>query len=699
MGVSKNEWGRSVISPYIQDPTYSYFEVDASSYLEDFDPYNAFQHEPNDMGWLCEVEEGFESWISLSLGYNFKNSYTPTKDLVECFAVTKVEVYNQHHRNWVCKQFAFQGYDGLNWNDIRVCKILKDDPSPIVVTELPAPGEGFLDCIFQRGSNYYNCVQNANGTYSWVQRTGKNAKPRNISVFEIGLDGYRKYRLVVQVPVGKEKVGFGCINMYTLLDHDEITYSSVTYKGRTFPRLWEKIYVNNDECQDLVWEKIHDKNMIYAVTSWYPGYYSSTSFAPTMTHPYDDIEVEETNKDGEKQRMTYSGGPYVGTLSDKIYYEAMCQTKDYLVGRTGAYYYSPKTAITYTHNGIDWTKKVGNLPDGFWLGGGGGWCEYDPDNKGIAIGRPGGYESGPSYIWRLDLDGSTVKTTKLGEVGKDNIVSGSVIGNIITQGTYLGPKNLKYYRFIDANGQVYDSPLQYEYEWTDMSETDPAKQVKKADCSWTFCQAGNNYYAAAKHRYLYYYNEVKKEWQSLYRFVVLSSGDGFQSYGVEMEIDPCPDYRFRDWGFGRIGDGAVIIEKWAEVEDGKITNKTHTTIGGQDTPDYVDIPLIGVNSDRKYHTVRVAFSSGVTNGGDTGIRVDNFGVSRNFGVGFISNGAPTRPTHWVLPTAFKANGWSSGSYDCGGFIIIDGGLMSGYAYTTDNYMIDRHNYTYENIRS
>ncbi|MDT3387058.1 MAG: hypothetical protein LIR46_04750 [Bacteroidota bacterium] len=695
MAVDKNDWSHVEIPEEGEDdPTFAYFEVSESSYVIGHEAYKAFQHEPNEDGWLCEVNQEGEKWIALDTVYNFKNSYTPEKRFNEPFTVSKLEVYNHCNKNFVCKQFEFQGWMDGDWQPIRVCKAVKTDPTPIVVSALPTAAEQCMDYIYQVGSYYYDCVFQ-NGSYQWVRRTGKNATIRNKSVFQTELKECKKYRLIVQVPVGIERVGFACVNMYTILDHDEIAYGTISYKGRTFPRLWEKIYSSNDECENLVWEKIHDKHLLVCATSWYPGDYASTNYTIGITHPDDTIEIETVNQQGQKVRKVYSNGPF--TVAHPIGGEVVCPTKNYLVVRTGSYYYSYKNAIRYTHDGKDWTRTQDGLPGAFWLGGGGGWAETD--DLGICAAQMPYASSGPSYIWRLSLDGTKVNVEKLYEIGKDGIVSGSIIGNLYTQGTYRGPNGLECYKFMNADGEIYNSPLQAQYQWTDMQQSDPAKRVITQGCSWTFAQIGKYYYAAAKHYTIRYYNEVLKQWQFSYRFVVLRSSDAFKSYTVIEEIDPCPEYRYREWGFGRIGTGAVIIERWAEVEGGQITNRWHTNIDGITCPDYVDIPLIGVNSDPLYRAVRIAFSSNVTNGGDESIRVDNFGVHRNFNVGCIIDGKPAIPDYWMLPTAFKQNNWLSPAYNTGGFIVINKNLTGGYAYTTDNYMIDRHNYTYQNIRS
>ena len=715
MAVSKNDWSRSFPEPSATEIDKAYFEVSASSfYMYGYEPYRAFQLEPNGFGWVAEIQEGIDNWIELDMDFNWKTPYEDqfdydaemyVKEWSSYFKVTKLEIFNQENKDWICKKFEFQGYDGYDWQTIRECQIVNKDPSPVVVSELPEPNSAFANYIYQVGSNYYNCVKNSNDTYSWQRRTGKYAKPRNVSVFETTdhpnaeednhQEGYYKYRLVVQVPVGEEKVGFACINMYTLLDHDEITYGTVSYKKNTWPRMWEKIFSSNDETSDVVWEKLHDNHLLIAATSWYPGSYAATSFSIGIMHPNDTIVVPKIVKyQGKwvKMDVEYSNGPFV--VTHPIGGESVIQTKDYIITRTGSYYYSPRNYIRYTHNGKDWTKTVG-APAGFWEGQGGGWSTKD--NIGMCAGRPFGKDSGPSYIWRLELDGTGVKIDQLYEVGKDGIVGNTPVGNMIPQGTWKNEHGLNCYRFMTPDGVIHNSNLQAQYQWTDM-ERPPESRVITSDCNWSICQAGNKYFAAAKHNTTRYYDSVNKQWVTQHKFTVQESDDGIR-WGAVKVIDPCPDFMYAEWGWSRLGDDAIIVERRRRVEAGKLTSNWDVYIGDQKMPTYYDVPMIGVNSDPKYSTIRIRFTNTYNlPEGAKGIQLRDFPLSANWDMGYVKYGTPSNAIPYVvIGSGFKKNGWSSNSYDTGGFVVINPFNGYGYAYTVDNYMIDKHNYTYENI--
>lgn len=611
---------------------YNYVKVTASDYIEGNEPYRAFQQNEQGPGWMCPIPQGDYAWIALEPGLNWRS---PNENVR--FHISKIEVINRFFEDEICKQFAFQGKIGImDWETIRVCKVPKL-------------------------TGYYK------------------------SAFEIEYEGeYDQFRLLIQVPNGQTNVGFTTINMYFFAnDHDELTFDSVNVKNRRFPRFFEKLYVNNDGADGIVWEKKHDNSMLVSVTSWYPGYYSSTSHATTIVHPHDRFY----QKEGSRWRE-YNNGPFLVGHGGKAWGESVCRSKNYIVLMEGAYYYAYYNVYQWSVNGRDWVNRVRTDYNGFWMGGKAGFGTKND----IGLIFSGGYARGVE----LTADGR-LQIHTYGEYSASN-----TCGDVATIGTYIGEHNLQYYRFIDNEGHVYNSPLQAQYQYTDMSESDPAKRVKTTSCSWRFGYAEGKYYAAAKHNTMYYYNDVLRRWQWLSRFVLLSSTDGFRTYTVAKEVDPCPEYRYSDFGFAAKDDGGGnklrLIERYRELDgNGNITNYYHTKIDDVEHADYVDVPMIGFNSDPAYSAIRVRFSNRVTNGGDSSIRVDDFPVNANSNVAYIEKGRPACPRYFGIPTAFRKNSWSSNSYDEGGFIFFDGD-GENFAYGINNYMIDKHNYTFNNIR-
>lgn len=617
-----------------EDPRYNYVEVYASDYTVGDEPYRAFRQSDYG-GWLCPIVEGEEQWIALKPGRNW---YYPNE--YDNFKITKIEVTNRFFDGEICKQFAFQGKDGIfDWETIRICKVGKLDPSYKSTFEIEYP--------------------------------------------EDHPNGYDEYRLLVQVPTGKENVGFTNINMYYFAaDHDEYTFGSVETKGRRFPKFYEKLFVQNDEADGIVWEKIHDNTTRIAITSWYPGFYASTSFYTTIFHPNDTIRADVYIPGEGHVVRDFSNGPFL-VQQNKVGGNTLARTRDYVVCMTGSYYYNPTNVYQWTRNGKDWTPGV-SVPAAYFQGGRAGFGIND--NIGIVV-RDG-------TLYRLELrDDGTMSYDSLGVSG------GDIVGDVAINGTYVGDKTLNYYRFANKNGSVYDTRLQYDYEYTDLRESDPAKRVKRASCNWKFGYGNGKYYAAARHIKTIYYNEVEHKWETLYKFIMLRSTDGFATYSVAEELDPCPEYRYYQFGYALKGNnGLQLIERYRELDDNlNITNYYHTIIDGKPHEDATVVPLIGFNSDPAYDGVLVRFSNKVDTGGDSRLRVIDADIDLNFNLATIEKGKVTYNKCYCIPTAFKKNYWSSNSYDEGGFVFFDSDKSGDVAYGTSNYMIDQHNYTYHNI--
>ena len=690
--VDKNPPHNVYDNPYTYPDLFERIEVSASDYIEGYEPYKAFQMDESSNGWLATIQEpvmGNEPypWIRLDAGdWNWRSP----QDAIWPFAITKVEVINHNKKSNICKQFDFQAWTGSEWKKIRTCKIIKDDPYPTEVESLPPATFEWTDYILRiRGNTmwYYHCVKDNSGNYYWSPTL---KKPKYRSVFEIKYPEdsrttyYKQFRLQVRVVNGTERTGFKCINMYTFKDHDQITWGSDNVKNRNWPHFYEKIFIQNDDCDGIVWEKIHDSTMLFAVTSWYPGFYGSTNYHVGVIHPNDTIIAK---RPGDEIYHAVSNGPFVLGADSWFLYpgEYICRTKDYVVCRIGDYYSGANT-IRYSANGKEWTKWF-SVPNEFWRGAAGGFGLKD--NIGMCFND--------GKVYSLELADWDVKITQIGKIGEGGIVAnGGYVGDISMQGTALGEHGLQYHKFLNTNGELYTSKLQSEYQYTDMRESDPTKRVKTTGCNWSFFYANGWYCAAQKHIKIIYWNEVKQEWQTESKFTFLKSKDGFRTYTSDV-LDPCPDYRYRSFSFGAIGNTVEIIEQYVEL-DGNLqpTNWYHTLIGGKATPDYIDVPMIGFNSDPLYRSVRIRFSNKNTDPSE-----ESKIALRDFSPGipiYVENGKINEDVkYWVIPTAFKHNGWSSNAYDEGGYVVLNDKLESKFAFGTSNYMIDQHNFTYSNI--
>lgn len=643
VGVDKNDPHIVVDNPQEIRNDYNYYRVDASGHIAGYEPYRAFQKDKSGLGWRCNIVNGETPWISLSPGRNWRIPHENEK-----FIITKVEVVSREERKEICTRFLFQAKDeGLGWETLRSCKVEKPIENKTYVFQVELP-EG---------------------------RT----------------TGYDEYRIVCQNANGAEITGFRCINMYYFIDHDELTFEYVDAKGRRFPRYIEKLFVQNDDTDGVVWEKLHDNTVIIANTDWYPGFYASRSYATNIIHPNDTLYVEEPVKGGGTVKKAYSNGPFTVTQNKIGGYNYIFRTKNYAVSRIGSYYYDSYNRYQYTRDGKHWTKVFQDkIPVAFFMGNPGGAYGTKDDNILVLT-------DGKAY--RLELTGDDVKVVDLGPSP-----GGTYVGDIALVGRYRGPRNIEYFVAMDSEGRTYNTNLQAQYQYTDQRESDPAKQVITTDVSWKFFYADGTYYAAAKSIDIIFWNSVQSRWEQVDYFTCVKSTDGFRSTTIVTELDPCPQFRYSNFWFvyhkatGSSDDihmnpGAELIEiRRGLNEQMQITNDTFTYINGLPAPLYVDVPLIGFNSDPLYDYVRVRYSNTVDNGGNARIRLMDFNPTAR--MAYIKNGKPATPEHYVIPTAFKVNWWGSGACDEGGYVVFG---KDNFAFGTSSYMIDKHNYTYRNI--
>jgi hypothetical protein len=112
------------------------------------------------------------------------------------------------------------------------------------------------------------------------------------------------------------------------------------------------------------------------------------------------------------------------------------------------------------------------------------------------------------------------------------------------------------------------------------------------------------------------------------------------------------------------------------------------------------MPFVGMSTDGAYDVLDFYFRNSQPESNRVCVRAYGGGINAIY----IKDGKPTEPYGSILvPTAFRKNGWSSNSYDIGGFIFLKCGEKDpfftkqpseAFAFCADNSMIDRDNATW-----
>lgn len=507
------------------------------------------------------------------------------------------------------------------------------------------------------------------------------------------------------------------------LPHGEVRSSDLYYQKKSHgdavfqDKFFEKLYMWNDGCDGKIWEKEHSGGIL-TFTTYYPGSYASTSYHLTLIHP------NEANDDGDRREGELPGNkrcPYVSNGFD------IAGGRDCVYARTSSFVLCANimavagisqkyNAYRVSKDGVHWTPWQGNIP-AQWANAGGWSTDSD---EGITCGKD---PEGKNGFWHLTIDEDGIIHKELvatiGEQRGEHTVieSGTFIGDIATQGIETTTEIIiddqghektvihKYYKFIEKTGIVYTSALPATYQYIDMHDSDPEKQVKTGNYDWRFFYYDGKYIAASMRTKMIYYNTEKREWQTIRNFVIMVSESQFNSV-EKNEYDQCPTNEFTDWTIWHFGGQPIIMEHGYDMDGGTRVNYMAFRyldftymfkIGGNDKR--VRMPFIGRSIDGSYDALDLYYVNPKAEEDRICVRSFSFdGCKRAV---YIDEHGPTNPGGYiVIPTAFRKNGWSSNSYDVGGFIFLDissGDFMrptGAYAWCSDNKMIDRDNATW-----
>ncbi len=443
---------------------------------------------------------------------------------------------------------------------------------------------------------------------------------------------------------------------------------------------FEELHMFNDDCDGLVWKKEHTKDCVLCQTSWYPGFYASTSYMAGMVHP-DDFE----DKNGKKYSYVPNGN-FIGG-------QAFTRTKDFIISSTLLYYYKYYIDYRISNDGVHWRKWINNIPNSSW-GGIGSWSTKE--NLGLIHGSN---VEGKTALWRMEID-------EKGDLSFEEITGAEApsffLGDIAGQGIQQDGIH-QWYKFVDVHGNKYVSVLPNTYTYTDDRESDPTKKVKTATYQWSFKYLNSKYYAATMKGGSVYWNPVKQEWQQLRTFMVVESSDGFRHITTHIVMDPCPYINYQSWDYMYF-NGRIIIQEWGKEHETdtqqyfKIRDLNNNVLGS--VIEKVRMPFVGMSTDGAYDVLDFYFRNSQPESNRVCVRGYGGGISAVY----IKDGKPTEPYGSILvPTAFRKNGWSSNSYDIGGFIFLKCGEKDpfftkqpseAFAFCADNSMIDRDNATW-----
>lgn len=496
---------------------------------------------------------------------------------------------------------------------------------------------------------------------------------------------YRYFRLEITEGFDDEEyAGFAQINFCAHMDHNNPYFPQGWYPVHIQNTgITEKMFIQNDDNDGIIWEKVHKiPNIIFSTVSWYPGFYASTSYHTTMFRMRDPIR------------------PYIGKTHSAYNKNTVQRTKDFIMSIDGSYYYSSRALISISNDGVHWTKDYTEPNAYTWMSSGYSWSTKR--NVGIMSG------------YRVEIDDNgKFKAIKIPSA------SGAAVGDVMANGAtgdvYSSVR--QYYKFINADGDEYVSPLQANYSYHDDGRPEGQKSVW-GPTNWNFVYLNGKYYAYGKFNDWRYWNEIRKEWQTLQHFTIVESSDGFKTITAHSIADPVIGNSFRDVCLYYFNEHLLLFEKgqirdpetdqWVEhsrvYDYGKSFGNTPIV---RDTLDYITVPLIGYNADSAYDSVALVFkgrgpASERIKKLDIGFTYNTFGHTV-----YIKDNKPSEPyDHLVFRTAFKKNYWSSNSYDEGGFVFLHcdskqhkipftvKGDQNSLAYGTSNALIDRDDGTW-----
>ena len=645
--------GKSIEVEEGQPYTYAITASASMSDGADWAPYKAFRQTRDSYGWRTPNGFMVGEWIQIDLPpwYRRPDNPDPTQSGSNPPAVTSVEIWTPAYEDNIPNKFKILGsYDGVSWDDIRECEIKKREV-------------------------------NKRFTFPLGYKNGDT---------EITFDQYPRYRYfrleITKTFPDEQYAGFAQIDLRAHIDNHNPYFphgnsGDIPYFGVT-----ERMFMQNDDNDGIIWEKVHKiPNIIFSTVSWYPGYYASTSFATTMFRPRDPIR------------------PYIGKSHGIYSRDVVQRTKDFLVAITGSYYYSSRGIISVSKDGVHWTKAYTETQAYTWMSSGYGWSTKR--NVGIMSG------------YRVEIDDSGKFSAH--KIPESSETGHAVIGDVITDGStgYVYSAPVQYVKMINADGEKYTSAVHSNYSYIDLSKSE-GQQVIWAPTNWNYVYLNGEYFAYGKFAEIRYYNEVKHEWQTMYHFTILKSTDGFKHVTSYSIADPVVGESFNEvtmyyfnghyllFERGRIKDAST--DQWVphtRVYDfGTSFNGSFTM---KDTLDYITVPLIGYNADPAYDSTSMVFKGD----GPSGDRIRKIGASFSDlarSTVYIKDGKPAEPYEsLVFKTTYKKNGWSSNSWDEGGFVFIQypydksyvtpftaKGGKNSLSYGTSNAVIDRDDGTW-----
>lgn len=450
--------------------------------------------------------------------------------------------------------------------------------------------------------------------------------------------------------------------------HEEMVYNN---------RYYEKFFIINDDCDGIVWEKQHPNSLMINTCYWYPGSYSNWVYTHCLLS-------------GNSEGFSYVCEQ--GLPGDRIY-----RSNKYLIAIDSLWYYKDYINFRYSPDGFNWYPNTQEVP-GSWGQPSQGWAK-DSDT-GIAVGRN---RKGVNAVWSIKLeDGKPPIVTKIADIEEGRSYNG-YLGNYVSHGWNKKESygegedpNITYAQYTDIHGVFFTSSLPGNYQWTDLGEDDPSKRIKYANYNWRVEYFDGMYYATAKQDIIRYYNEVKQEWQTMRKMIMVRSTNCFQTISVTELENPCPDNHFQDWIVWNGGIFAVKDEdKWQGFRD-----KVVVPLVGNTGDDSHDCVIVNINDESlKNVTETTIFKDGIRHNAYVR-QIDWDGIRTAVS---IVNGSPSSGNSILMPTGFKPNGWSYNSYNTAGFIQIakisedaspvdDQYNMAWFC--NDNYMIDKGNATW-----
>lgn len=442
-------------------------------------------------------------------------------------------------------------------------------------------------------------------------------------------------------------------------------HTDVVFQGKFL----EKLFMESDDCDGIIWEKNHrTNNAIICMTSWYPGFYGSTNFQGTRLYLQDP-------------KM-----PYV--TPNPIGGEAYMRTKDFIISQVGTYWSAPTGSYAVSKDGKEWTKRIGGAP-AKWESQTFGWSTKE--NVGMLP------YSGKIYRFDIDDDGKLTWTDIAEDLG-----SGAAIGDIIQQGIVQDGTH-RWYRFINPEGELYTSRLPDHYTY-DFEDWWGAHSVVDGTYSWSFYYINGKYIAFTTSKINHVKAYSTSNYEYWYDVLFVESDDGFKTIRSKYFESPKLAYSFQSVVFFYF-ENKYLMYEGGETIDGNVRtpylwvwdfgNSYFNTPRKIVVPQTYTVPMVGMNSDPNVDSVTVVMYGSVP--AQNRNYVKGYGGFTN--AVYIKDGKISEPYGGIIiPTAFRPNGWSSNSYDEGGWIYLDGGLLRapkrGIAYGGYNYMVDRDNATW-----